>query len=568
MRSPATFAVLLLALSCLERSKPAARVVGFHGGAEKLGALDGTGLGPARVSGPTFGRLWTSARFDDAAIAGVAYAGRAYASPLYIDAAAPAVIVATTSGDVYAFSAQDGTPLWRRRLTTPTRVARLDGGIALGILSTPVVDANPRAPRLYVTSLDAHRGWLAFALDLETGRTLEGWPVAIDDRSVAAVNTNGPARLQAPDELSQRGALALSPSGDRLYVSFGSFAFASVGWLVALDTRAPRVVSAFSAAPDTAVRSNGGIWGSGGPALDAEGNVFVATGNSPPGTADAPRTWGNSVLQLSRDLRLLASYTPFNYCKLDEHNIDLGGSAPLLMMDGAGSPSTTTRLLTLGGKQGNLYLLDRDQMVRGRDRRPPCSTNPRDDTSLHPPEPQPQFGVRGPLNVFGPYSDDFGQLDYAKMRTRPALWRAPPAIGLSVIASGTSRVAADSNISVPPSLVRLRVVRPEDSPAHLAVAARNMGVAMKNPGPPLVTHARDGSDAVVWVLDENALRSAPLVDPNAPQPILYAFDAGTLDLLWRSDDGALIGGGKYSTVAAGRGRVYVATDRLHAFGAR
>jgi outer membrane protein assembly factor BamB len=570
MRRCAAILMVLIAAnapSCLARDSRAC-VVGFHGGGDKLGAFDGAGLEPARVSTASFGKLWASARFDDAVVAGTNYAGRAYASPLFLGGNHAKVLVATSSARVYALSASDGAILWQRRLTEPAFVPRLDGGIALGVLSTPIVDLSPNPSRVYVASLDAALGWLVFALELDTGRVLDGWPVRIDDAALAAVNTNAPARFQTATEVSQRGALALSPFGDRLYVPFGSFAFASVGWLVAIDTRTPRVASAFSTAPDVLARSNGGIWGSGGAAIDRDGHVWVATGNSPPGTGPAPRTWGNSVLELSWDLRLLGTYTPFNYCKLDEHNIDLAGSAPLLIRAGDGLPSSTPNLLTIGGKQGNVYLIDRDAMDRRLDRRPPCSADPRDDRSLHPHEAQPQFGARGPLNVFGPYSDEFGQLDFAKARTRPAFWPAPERIGPSILATGTTRVAADSNVSIPPSIVRLLLVRPRGAPAFLSIAARNLEVAMKNPGPPLVTHARDGGDAVVWVLDENALRTTPLVDPDVPSPILYAFDAATLDLLWRSEEGSLRGGGKYNTVAVGEGIVYVATERLTAFGAR
>ena len=37
-------------------------------------------------------------------------------------------------------------------------------------------------------------------------------------------------------------------------------------------------------------------------------------------------------------------------------------------------------------------------------------------------------------------------------------------------------------------------------------------------------------DAIVWILDENAPRSALLSGADAPRPVLYALDAGTLDV--------------------------------------
>ena len=51
-----------------------------------------------------------------------------------------------------------------------------------------------------------------------------------------------------------------------------------------------------------------------------------------------------------------------------------------------------------------------------------------------------------------------------------------------------------------------------------------------------------------------------------PHPILYALDPVTLKALWISTPAMLNVGGKYSTPAFGRGMVFVATDRIQAFG--
>jgi hypothetical protein len=103
-----------------------------------------------------------------------------------------------------------------------------------------------------------------FALELATGLVLDGWPVPIDDAALAAVNSNGPARFQQADAMSQRSALALSPDGARLYVAFGTYRGQGVGWLVAIDTQQPAIAHAFSSAPFSEQRSNGGIWGAPG----------------------------------------------------------------------------------------------------------------------------------------------------------------------------------------------------------------------------------------------------------------------------------------------------------------
>src|SRR5262249_31464540 len=153
-------------------------------------------------------------------------------------------------------------------------IGRLDGGMPLGVLGTPVLDTTASPPRLYVAANDAMLGWRAYALDATTGASLAGWPVTIDDATTSSVNRNGPAVFQPAPGLSHRGALNLSPDGAPLYVPFGAYSDGGVGWMVAIDTRAPRVVAAFSGAPSSEPIANGGMWSAAGPAIDRDGNMF------------------------------------------------------------------------------------------------------------------------------------------------------------------------------------------------------------------------------------------------------------------------------------------------------
>ncbi len=553
-------------------------VLAFHGDRQRLGwSSRETELTPASVAGPDFGPLWSSPALDTVDLGGVSYAPHLYASPLYVDdaqlsggARASLVIAATSNGFVYAIAAgrgaAPGTILWRRQLGRPSINRHLDGGIPMGILSTPIVDLEARPPRLYAVAADVVRGWQAFALDLASGEIINGWPVQIDDRAVQPVNHNGPARLQPADVMSQRGALNLSPDGGLLYVPFGSYVDGGAGWLVAIDTQRAILDSAFSVAPSMEAVANGGIWSAGGPAIDPSGRVYASTGNSPTGSADAPRVWGQSLLVWDPYLRLLGAYTPFNYCALDSGDIDLGGSSPVVIPDRDTALTGTPRLIAFGGKQGTVYLLDRDALALspGEDHRPPCSADSTADRSLQPPDPQPQYAARGPLNVFGPYSERYGQGDWAKMRTTPAYFRQ--ADGSSVLfVSGTTRAAEDSTQAVPPAVARLRIVTDPGQAAYLAVEATADEAAFLSPGSPVVT-SNEAADGVVWVLDANVRRSQPLVGQEVPHPVLYAFDAATLQLLWRSTPEQLEVGGKYNTPAIAHGVVYVGTDRIQAFG--
>ncbi len=89
----------------------------------------------------------------------------------------------------------------------------------------------------------------------------------------------------------------------------------------------------------------------------------------------------------------------------------------------------------------------------------------------------------------------------------------------------------------------------------------------RNPGPPIVT-SNGGRDAVVWVLDANAARTEALVpreDRPAPRPVLYAFDATTMESIGRVELAQT--GGKYTHPTVAHGVVYAVTDRVVAYGA-
>jgi cytochrome c553/type 1 glutamine amidotransferase len=538
-------------------------------------------LGAAQVQGKDFGLLWESPPLADYQ----GQAARLYASPLYLQQVAftrgpysgqtlSVVFAATSNGDVYAINAArqgdlaPGRILWHRRLATPCHLqpAPLDG-VPTGVLSTPVIDVA-RA-RLYVTSCDPDKKWQAYALDIGSGGILPGWPVQLDEATFNRVNRNaGPVPVPPKrrfDFRVQRGALNLNADGSRLYITFGE---TETGWLVSVDTLRPRVASAFAAAA-MPHRGSGGMWGAGGPSLDAQDRIHVVTGSGFDGYKEQAHDWTQSLLQLSDDaatgLQLRGTYTPFNHCSSARMDIDLGsgGSSLLPALDPAAT--RTPHLLVIGGKQGNAYLLDRDQLPGKLDWRPACDTAPAQDGSLLAPGPQPQFGTRGPLNVFGPYSEVDAALDKARARSAPAAFRDDSG-AVYVYLTGNSKRAEGSSESVAPSLARLKVVTRAGQPAYLAVDRTQPKLVLGNPGSPLISS--DGGRApVVWILDENAPRSASLAGAETPAPVLYALDGQSLELLWQSLPGQLYTSGKYNEPVFAAGVVVVGTDRIQAFGA-
>jgi len=578
-----TFSTALFAQPLSRR--PVTETPTFHVDALRTGWYPNeTVLTPTAVSS-RFGPLWNSPQFDSVRLGNTTYTPHLYASPLYLDdvllSSGPyngrrfhIVFAATGNGWVYAVNAfansagggfvAPGAILWSRSLGTPS--SNQDGGVPLGVLSTPVIDT--KTGRMYVTAdtTEGGRSWKIFALDVGSGAVLPGWPVVVTDTGLGAVNQNGPATLQPPAAISQRGALNLSPDGRLLYVPFGAYGDAGAGWLVAVDTLARSIVSAFSGAPSGArAFANAGMWGSGGPAVDPAGNVYETTGNGPNDVRDVAGYWGESLLVWApgAPLRLTGAYTPWNYCQMDDADTDLGGDSPMVIPDLDPFSTRTPRLVVFGSKQGTAYLTDRDRPPGNLGGRAPCNlTDSSQDRSLLGPRPQPPFNMVGPLSVFGPYSEVYTMSNNARARTTPAYFRG--ADGTSyVFYSGATKQCESCVQPVAPGLARLRVVTRVGDNAYLEVDAADTALSFYSPGSPVVT-SNGGNDGVVWILDANVYRGDALIGANVKRPILYAVDAVTLKLLWSST--TLNVGGKYNTPAVGRGVVFVGTDRIQAFG--
>ena len=554
-------------------------VLTAHGSRERTGWFpDQKRLSPAVLSQGKFGKLWESAALDSYEN----YPARLYASPLYVDGLKLAdtihgggtfrvVIAASSTGFVYAINTEAangvkaGEILWKTHFDSPC-VLNWDAS-AMGVISTPVIDKARKV--LYVASCSVKAGWQVYGLDLASGAVLDGWPVSIHEDVLSEPSLNRNPFYGTPKAVEprwgrfyiQRGALNLDASDRYLFVTLSQ----ARGWLVSIDTTRKAVASSFSATP-LPQDSVGGIWGSTGPAIDASGNVFVVTGASPQTGAPALRNWSQSVLMfsaMSGDLSLRGIYTPFNYCRAVEADIDLGGSG-VTLIPSKSRAEPIGQLLALGGKQGNAYLLATSRLaVPGLERRV-CSEDSASDLSLLAPQAQAQFGRRGPINIFGPYSDDDGMLDRAKNRAAPAYFR--DAAGREYLFyTGNTKDPNDTRISIAPSVVRMRLQRPAVGDPYLRTDGAAGSFVLKNPGPPVVS-SNGGKGAIVWILDENAQRSATLVGPNSPQPVLLAVDPYSLKVLWRTKVGELNTSGKYNSPTVARNTVFIGTDRIVAFG--
>ena len=103
-----------------------------------------------------------------------------------------------------------------------------------------------------------------------------------------------------------------------------------------------------------------GIWQADmAPAADEDGNIYVATGNGRFTAAQGGRDYGDSLLKLDAGLQVRDFFTPFNEHELNAGDEDLGSGGPLVLPR---QPGAHPRLVLIGGKDGAMYVIDRDRM--------------------------------------------------------------------------------------------------------------------------------------------------------------------------------------------------------------
>ncbi len=288
------------------------------------------------------------------------------AQPLYV----PKVVVngtshnvlyvATMSDTLYAFDADaGGAPLWTVNLAafenaTPVPIAQFayssNKNIInnLGVLSTPVIDLSSNT--LYAVACTLESGTLVYrlhAIDIATGVPRAGSGVVIS-------GSYGPMTFDARNQW-QRISLVLA--GSNVVFGFGALELESTanlysGWVMAYDKSTLTQTGIFA----TVTSGNGGAgaWQSGRPpVVDGSGHIYIMTGNGYNGTGyDGVNNFSESILKLdpAHGLKLLDWFTPANWLTLDNYDLDLTSSGPMLVPG--------TGVLVGGGKTGVLYVLN------------------------------------------------------------------------------------------------------------------------------------------------------------------------------------------------------------------
>ncbi|MGA9352151.1 MAG: hypothetical protein WBV46_00575 [Terriglobales bacterium] len=356
----------VLAIVCLPLSVASAQndVLTHHNDVARTGQnLNETILTPGNVNISQFGKLFTQN------VDGIVAAQPLYASSVLMGDGLVhnVVIVATQNNTVYAFDADDddnsnASPIWAVSLN--------DGGTAdpiadygctgtgfkqIGITSTPVIDTAKTTVYVVAKTVNGqgNRQFALHALNIATGAETLGGPVTING-TVGADSFLVVYQIQRPALLLENGSIYIGFGGN------GCDIYNYNGWLFVYNPQNLQQQTVFEVAPNGKWSS---LWGGGaGPAADEFGNIYVVTAN---GTYDGPgaaNDYGDSVLKMNWNgsaFGIEDYFTPYNQLYLDDNDLDLGSAGALILPD---QPGSYPHELIAGGKEGTLYLINRDNL--------------------------------------------------------------------------------------------------------------------------------------------------------------------------------------------------------------
>lgn len=344
-------------------------VVTYHNDVSRSGLNSSeTILTPANVNKTTFGLLFSQT--VDAPIVG---------QPLYLPGVTVSgvgvhnvVYVATLNDSVYAFDADSNTgfnaqPLWKVNFTNAAAGITTASGSDLpcqpvtgykesGIVGTPVID--PTTLTLYVVAKTNENGTIfhrLHALDATSGAEKFGGPVAITGSFTTAKGV-----VATLNSLHAMNRPALLLNNGIVYIAFGSNGCndTNYGWVFAYNAATLAQTGIFNSSPDTHYSS---IWHSGsGLSADESGYIYGDTGEGKFTASTGGQDYGSSVLKLNPTTVTVADYfTPSTQQYISSHDLDLSSCGTLVLPD---QPGSYPHLLIASGKQGIVYVLNRDNM--------------------------------------------------------------------------------------------------------------------------------------------------------------------------------------------------------------
>jgi outer membrane protein assembly factor BamB len=473
------------------------------------------------VTGGTFGQLFSTP-----------VTGQVYAQPLVSNG----VLFVATEGDwIYGLDPATGAVKWSRNVGTPWNASDLScGDLAptVGVTGTPVIDPSTGTAyffaKRYASGTSGPAAYEAHAVDVATGQERPNFPV-----NISGTAQNNPLVSFDPTHELQRPGLLLMDGV--VYAAFGGHCDNPPwqGWIVGVSTSGQ--VKSKWVALDGTKHSGAGIWQSGGGLVsDGPGRIFAATGNggtppAPTAGTTPPANLGESLvrLQVQPDESLQAAdfFAPYDAATLDTWDADFASGGPVAFPDAHFGTATVPHLITEVGKQGYVYLLDRDHLGgigEGPD------------------------GADAAVQRIGPYGGVW---------SRPAVWPGDGGYLYEPTASaGTTGGGTTGNLRVYHSGTDAA-----GKPALSLVGSSHDAFGFSSGAPVVTSDGTTSGSAIVWVI------WAP--GPSGAGAQLRAYSAvpaaGAPQLLWSAPIGTST---KFTPPGVAGGRIYVGTRDGHLVG--
>ena len=527
MRKIRAVVLLTVLLALLGGGRALATEITNSGGDLRTGWYpDEPSITPQLLSGGTFGRLWSTP-----------VEGQVYAQPLLADGA---VLVATEDNKVYSLNPATGAPNWPKPLDLgvpwdPSEISCGDLTPQIGVTATPVVDPSTDTAYLthkaYASGSSGPVEWFMDAIDLATGSERPGFPVLLSG-TAQNVAEDEPQTFKAQTELQRPGLLLMNGV---VYAGFGSDCDAPPwqGWVFGVSTSG--TVKARWVSDE--IGEGAGIWQSGaGLTSDEPGTILLSTGNggapsAPTPGAEPPVDLGESIVRLrvqsDGTLKATDFFAPFDAASLDGWDADFASGGVTGLPDEYFGTPTIPHLAVAVGKDGYVYLLNRDHLG----------------------------GIgQGPSG-----SDDVVQRigPYGGVWSRPGVWPGQGGWVYIPTASGGNSAAGSAG-----NLYMYKYgLSGSGKPVLSRQAVSSEEFGFSSSAPVITSEGTTPGSALVWIVwAPNGTGVGAQLRAYAPTPNSQTHEP---ELLWSAPVGT---SAKFATPGVGAGRLYVGTRDGHVLG--
>jgi hypothetical protein len=370
---PLLFVILTLSLVASAFSQD---VLTYHNNNQRTGVNPNeTTLNLSNVNSASFGKLFT-----------LTVDGLVDGEPLYLSQVPISgsgthnlLIVVTENDSVYAFDADTGSSIWHISALKSGEKPSDDRGCGqvspqIGITSTPVISRPTGSNGVIYTvamSKDSSGNYhqRLHALDAPTGHELYNGPVDISGKYPGTGdNSSGGFVIFDPAQYKERSGLL--QVGNTIYLTWASHCDIRpyTGWVMGYNASTLAQTTVLNVTPNG---NEGAIWGAGaGLAADGQGNILFLDANGVFDTSlnssgfPSSGDYGNAFIKLATKGGLAVSdyFEMDNGVQESDSDTDLGSSGIVVLPAMKDSSGTTWNLAAGGGKDSNLYVVNRNSM--------------------------------------------------------------------------------------------------------------------------------------------------------------------------------------------------------------